>query len=64
MTSEQNTINPEALATLARLIYEEMDLESRQMAVASDIAREQWQHLRQVLLDRGLRRPDAASLEE
>ena len=58
MTSRHGAGDSDALARLARLIYDQMDVEPRQMHVAIEIAKEQLKGIRALLISRGLRRPD------
>lgn len=56
----------DTLAQLARVIYQEMNVEPRQMHRAIELAREQLADLRRVLVERGLRRAgpgDSAAVE-
>jgi hypothetical protein len=61
--AETGIIEGDALALLARLVYQEMNVEPRRMHVAIDIAKEQLRGLRQVLVRRGLRRSDSSDPE-
>jgi hypothetical protein len=56
MTSE-NTTNTEddTLAQLARIIYEEMNVEPRRMNVAIELAKQHLAHIREALIKQNLR---------
>lgn len=58
MTVDDPTIEPDATVTLARLVYDEMNIEPRQMHLAIEMAKEDLRRIRHVLVERGLRRPD------
>jgi hypothetical protein len=60
MPSERMANDGESLAEMARLIYAEMNTEPRQMHVAIQLAREQLQALRELLVSKGLRRPPSS----
>ena len=60
---QARTNDGDALARLARLIYDEMDTDARQMHVAIQLAREQLHGLRDVLVAKGLRRDDSVAGE-
>ena len=55
-TTSQTQADSDAVAQLARLIYGEMDVEPRHMHLAIELAREQLQALRDLLVVKGLRR--------
>ena len=59
MLGERTASDGDALAEMARLIYAEMNTEPRQMHVAIQLAREQLQALRELLVSKGLRRPSS-----
>lgn len=54
-TSEQG--EPDAVAQLARVIYEQMDVEPRRMTVAIELAKDYLGTIQRFLVEQGLRMP-------
>ena len=63
-SDDSNTERPDQVAQLARLIYDQMNIEPRQMHAAIKMAKSYMTQIRRCLVEEGLRSPESESSVE